>query len=191
MSEKPSTNWLTKLVALIQSAWRRCKTPTQNIVLSFIEACIVIAVTQLPLLIGIIVYVMRTADAEFTWATARSVFSDTYTHGDVLSYVAGILGSSMAYFLVNMWVLRNRPGLFVPLILLPVLLLLLAAPVYIQDIDGQVGNENFVANYIKYLLWAAVGLWLYSLYQSRVAFNLTLSDKSGAEQIVNEIEGRA
>lgn len=191
MSEEPSTNCLTKSVSLGQSAWSRCKTPAQKIVLSLIEASIVIAVTQLPLLIGLIVHVMRTADAEFTWATAISVFSDTYTHGDVLSYVAGILGSSMAYFLVNMWVLRNRPGLFVPLILLPVLLLLFAAPVYIQDIDGQVGNENFVANYIKYLLWAAVGLWLYSLYQSRVAFDLTLSDKSEAERIVNEIEGRA
>lgn len=157
---------------------------------SFLEACIVLLVTQLPLLLGLINHVMNTEGETFSLGTAVAVFQTTFSPGDVLSYAAGILGSSMAFFVVNLGVFRHKPLLIVPLILAPILVLFFAAPVYIQDIDGQVVNAEFISDYIKVLLGASILVWLFSLYQSRVVFDVNFSRKSASDLIVEEIQGK-
>lgn len=169
--------------------WNRYKSILANAALSLLEACIVLAVTQLPLLLGLISHVMGSAGQTFSLETAAQVFSRTFSPGDVLSYSAGILGSSMAFFLVNLGVFKHKTILVVPLIIAPIAVLFFAAPVYIQDIDGQVGNTEFVTFYIKVLLSVSVVIWLFSLYQSRVVFDVNYPRKTAADRIVEEIEG--
>jgi len=114
----------------------------KNILTSLLEAAIVLTVTQLPLLLGLISHVMSTDGETFSFDTAVQVFGRTFSPGDVLSYVAGILGSSMAFFVVKLGVFKRKPSMVLPLIVAPILILFFAAPVYIQDIDGQVGNAD-------------------------------------------------
>jgi len=161
----------------------------RNMLTSLLEAVIVLVVTQLPLLLGLISHVMDNDGVTFSVDTAIEVFGRTFSPGDVLSYVAGILGSSMAFFVVKLGVFKRKPIMVAPLIIAPFLILFFAAPVYIQDIDGQVGNEDFVNSYIRFLLSCSVVVWLFSLYQSRVLFDVGLPSKSGPKTIVDEIEG--
>lgn len=179
------------LAQAVVRLWYRVKPALWNILLSVIEALIVLLVTQLPLLLGLITYVMATAGETLSFATAAKVFGQTFSPGDVLSYAAGILGSSMAFFVVNLGVFKHKTMQILPLIVAPVFILFFAAPVYIQDIDGQVGNAQFVSNYIKVLIGFSVFVWLYSLYQSRVAFDVKIPKKSASDQIVEEIQGEA
>lgn len=184
------TLWLWSFWENVTKSWRRVKPILSNMCFSFLEACIVLLVTQLPLLLGLINHVMNTEGETFSLGTAVAVFQTTFSPGDVLSYAAGILGSSMAFFVVNLGVFRHKPLLIVPLILAPILVLFFAAPVYIQDIDGQVVNAEFISDYIKVLLGASILVWLFSLYQSRVVFDVNFSRKSASDLIVEEIQGK-
>ncbi|MEP3895206.1 MAG: hypothetical protein ABJN52_14570 [Litorimonas sp.] len=180
----------TTMLAMSKTALRNSLPTIRNILTSLLEAAIVLAVTQLPLLLGLISHVMSTDGETFSVDTAIQVFGRTFSPGDILSYVAGILGSSMAFFVVKLGVFKRKPIMIVPLVVAPILILFFAAPVYIQDIDGQVGNADFVSNYIKFLLYCSVAVWLFSLYQSKVLFDVGLPSKSGAKNIVDEIEGK-
>lgn len=192
MSSPDLTAWSFKgAVHSVLKRWDRAKPTLRNVLLSVVEALIVLLVTQLPLLLGLISHVMGTAGETFSLATAMEVFGRTFSPGDVLSYAAGILGSSMAFFVVNLGVFKHKTVLILPLVVAPILILFFAAPVYIQDIDGQVGNAQFVAAYIKVLIGLSIFVWLYSLYQSRVAFDVSFPKKSASDQIVEEIQGKA
>ena len=192
MSDPDVTVWSLKgLLHAVVKRWYRVKPTLWNILLSVVEALIVLLVTQLPLLLGLISHVMNTAGETFSFATAAEVFGRTFSPGDVLSYAAGILGSSMAFFVVNLGVFKHKTVLILPLIVAPIFILFFAAPVYIQDIDGQVGNAQFVSTYIKVLIGLSIFVWLYSLYQSRVAFDVKFPKKSASDRIVEEIQGGA
>lgn len=192
MSKPDGDVWSFKgLIHAIVKRWHRVKPTLWNVLLSVVEALIVLLVTQLPLLLGLISHVMDTAGETFSFKTAAEVFGRTFSPGDVLSYAAGILGSSMAFFVVNLGVFKHKTILILPLIVAPIFILFFAAPVYIQDIDGQVGNAQFVSTYIKVLIGFSVLVWLYSLYQSRVAFDVKFPKKSASDRIVEEIQGEA
>jgi len=190
MSNPDVTACSTKgLAHAIAKCWHKIKPTLRNVLFSALEAFIVLLVTQLPLLLGLISHVMDTAGETFSFATAAEVFGRTFSPGDVLSYAAGILGSSMAFFVVNLGVFKHKTFLILPLIVAPIFILFFAAPVYIQDIDGQVGNAQFVSTYIKVLIGLSIFVWLFSLYQSRVAFDVKFPKKSASDRIVEEIQG--
>lgn len=161
----------------------------KNIGLALLEAIIVLLITQIPIWLGLVVHIMGDADAALDFKTVGEILRNSFSPGDILSYVAGILGSSTAYAIVKIGAFKVRPVLMLALILLPVVLLFLAAPVYILDYRGGLENENFARSYIIMLLSASVVLWLFALYQSRAFFEVHLPGSKGAAKIMKDIEG--
>jgi len=161
----------------------------KNLGSAFFEALIVLMITQIPLFLGLVVHVMGKADATFTVSTAMELFGGTFSPGDVLSYAAGILGSSLAYAVMKIGYFRVKPALTLTLIVAPIVVFFLAAPVYIQDLDGQVENREFANHYVLALLFVSFVLWIHALYQSRAFFEISLPGSGDSDKIVSDIEG--
>jgi len=159
----------------------------KNFRLALSEASIVLLITQIPLWIGLVVYVLGNENAT-VWSSLE-VLGRKFSPGDVLSFAAGILGSSTAYSIMKIEVFRAKPIYMLWLILAPILAIILALPVYIQDLDGQIEYVLFAYWYVGGVLLFSATLWVYALYQSRAFFDIHLTGNKASQRIVEEIEG--
>ncbi|MCB1397521.1 MAG: hypothetical protein H6898_16810 [Rhodobacter sp.] len=145
-------------------------------------------ITQVPLALGMVYYLLNNQDAGVSLETAKTVFAQSFTVGDVLGYVAGILGSSTAYAIMKIQAFSVRPFLTLLLISAPFVVLLFASPMYIQDVDGGVQNGDFGRTYATVIIGISIALWIHALYQSRAFFDIQLRD-NGAANIIRDIQG--
>lgn len=159
----------------------------RNLGLAFLEALITLAITQVPILLTLVLYVLE--DKEATLHSAIDALGNTFTPGDALIYSTGILASSTAYALVKIGSFRSKPALMIALIILPFVIIMSAMPLYIQDGNGRINNTSFAYEYVKWLLLGSAVLWIHALYQARAFFEVHVSDNAASNRIVKEIEG--
>lgn len=154
---------------------------------SLVEALIVIAITQVPLWLGLLMHPFVNADA--TIASTLAMALQALSPADALGYSAGILGSSVGYAIMKISAFRARPGLMIALIILPFVVLFFASPAYVLDRNGAITNEWYANRYMATLIIASFFLWIFALYQSRAFFDVQLPSKSASNKIIREIEG--
>ena len=159
----------------------------RNLRSAFGEAGLVLAITQTPIWLGI-VYVTL-ADENPSMLGAYSYLSERLSAGDVLSFTAGILGSSTAYAIMKIGSFSVKPILMLALILAPVVVLLFAMPVFVQDLNGQLKDTGFTTGYVWGILVVSAILWINALYQSRAFFDVHLSGSKSSDDIIADIEG--
>jgi drug/metabolite transporter (DMT)-like permease len=145
-----------------------------------LEALIVLLIVHVPLVLSLIYKKMGKEDT--------SIFNtvvESYQVGDVLGYVAGLLASSTAYFVVRIGYMRYRPKTVAFLMLSPIIIIFFAAPVFFRDIDGKISYNEFTEQYILGLLISAALVWLYSLYQQKVIGRP--SDNDDVKKLMNSV----
>ena len=158
----------------------------KNFWLALSEAGFVLLITQIPIWIGLVVIVLGDENATIT--SILGLLGQKFSPGDVLSYAAGILGSSTAYAIMKIGHFSVKPVYMLPLIAAPFFAILLAVPVYIQDVDGQIKNELFARWYVGGVLLFSAVLWINALYQSRAFFDVSPINDKQSKRIVDEIE---
>lgn len=151
------------------------------------EAMITLAITQVPIFLALVIYALGEKSA--TLGSALNTMLSTLSPGDVLGYSTGILASSTAYALIKIGSFRTRPALMITLILFPMIVIMAAMPIYIQDMNDQIKNLDFARSYASTIILLSAILWIYALYQSRAFFEIRLSDEEASQKIVDEIEG--
>ena len=132
---------------------------------------------------------MGTEDSSLDFQTMRIVLAKILTPGDSLSYAAGILGSTMAFFLVKIKIFKVNPFMIIIVIIVPMAILFFAAPLYLAEITDQVKNKTFAQEYAFYIIIAAALVWIYSLYQQRVLTEgVRYDSEAGARDIIDNIQ---
>ncbi|ASP70451.1 hypothetical protein CDO28_02040 [Sinorhizobium meliloti] len=150
--------------------------------MSFVEAGVVLAIIHVPYAFRILYEALGTPGMDFS--KARILFFSAYKYGDVMGYAAGMLASTTVWFFFNFRLFANRIPLLLFLVIGPLFLLFLSSPIYFRDLNGNIGNTEFVSNYVIFLLLVAAFFWIFSMYQQRTAG--TNFDVRGADS-VNQI----
>lgn len=155
--------------------------------LALCEAIITLIITQIPFWLAIALYALGAAEA--TFLSSLYAILDTLSPGDALVYSAGILASSTAYAIMKIRSFRAKPVLMLILILLPILTILSAMPLYIQDANDKIENIEFAQLYVRIVLIVSALLWIHALYQARAFFEVQLSHNKKSDDIVKNIQG--
>lgn len=87
------------------------------VALAIAEAALVILITQIPIWVRMILFALEDPNATFP-GTVSAIYGQ-FAPGDVLSFAAGILGSSTAYSIMKIGSFRVRPGLTLVLVVAP------------------------------------------------------------------------
>ncbi|UDF31957.1 UNVERIFIED_ORG: hypothetical protein LHK14_23250 (plasmid) [Roseateles sp. XES5] len=154
--------------------------------MSLIEAAAVLAIIHVPYSLRIIYEATSTPGIDA--AKAWTLFISAYRYGDVMGYAAGMLASTTVWFFFNLKLFSNKIPLLLFLIIGPLLLLFFAAPIYFRDLNGNIGNPEFVSSYVKFLLGAAAFLWILSMYHQRTAgTNIDVRGTDSVKQIMKTV----
>lgn len=159
----------------------------KNFGLALVEAIITLTITQIPFWIGMVLNALSNENATMTsslYAVLRG-----FSPGDALAYSAGILASSTAYAIMKIGSFKRRPYLMIFLILLPVVAVMMAMPLFIQDSNGAIKNRTFANDYLTGILLFSACLWLHALYQARAFFEVPSLNTKGSDRIIAELEG--
>lgn len=127
-----------------------------------VEAIVVLLIVHVPLVLSLI---YKKIGSEGTSIIETVV--EIYQIGDVLGYVAGLLASSTAYFVVRFRYAQYKPYTMGVVAFAPVVVIFFAAPVFFRDLDGDVTTGPFTNKYITVILISAAVIWLFSLYQQK------------------------
>lgn len=159
----------------------------KNFGLALLEALITLLITQIPFWLAMVMHALRDQEANFGSSIAAVL--RTFSPGDALVYSAGILASSTAYAIMKIADFRRRPSLMLWLILLPIIAVMVAMPLYIQDSNDAIKNDGFAKAYLIGVILFSAGLWLHALYQSRAFFDVKVGGKAKSDEIIDEIGG--
>lgn len=156
--------------------------------LSFLEALVVLLISYLYLIVLSINYGLDTRGVDFIGAllnTANSTLRPT----EMITYVAGILSSTTAYFVVRLTVIKTHFKRILFILLFTAVLFWLATPLFIAGLQSGPVNESFAVGMAKIVGFGALGVWLFSLFSQRRVFEreITLEGNQRGEEIARKV----
>ena len=154
-----------------------------NVVVSIVEAAVVLLISSLYLIVLSINYGLATPDIRFLDAFAVAV-ETTLRPTEMITYVTGILSSTTAYFVVRLFVLRTHIKIVTMILLFTAILFWLATPLFISGLDQPPVNQPLAIGIAKLVGVGAFGIWLYSLFCQRWIFEREITidgDRRGNE----------
>ena len=184
--ESNPLNMKSKFVKVIQGVIRMLK----NLMAVIFEACLVLTISCLSLIVLSINYGLNTEGIMLFDAIITTITS-TLQPTEMITYVTGILSSTTAYFIV-----RIRLSVFSPHITRVMVILIctfglfwVATPLFISGLDREPANQELAATLAVWLGIATLALWLFSLYSQRHIFeNIDVSGDRRGRDIVANIE---
>lgn len=159
----------------------------RNLFLALAEALITLLITQIPLILAVIIHALGTENSGLV--SSFYVITGRFSPGDILAYSAGILASTTAYAIMKIGDFKVQPTLMILLILLPIVAIMAAIPVFIQDSNDAIKNTRLAGDYVAFVIIVSMGLWIHALYQSRAFFEVNGPSSATSDRIVREIEG--
>lgn len=144
--------------------------------ITLIEAIVCLIVIHLPLLLLFLFRMTGAPENSNASEVAWELFFASFSPKDIMGYTAGLLASSTAFFVINIKFAKVKPLTVVAFIVLPILILFFAVPLYFQAISGGTPNHQFASWYSITIVGAAIVVWLVSLYKQKT---LVLSDETG------------
>ncbi len=154
----------------------------RDIALTMAEAVFILIISYIPFIPLTVDYFVSNAGASFDSNTMTAVAKTLIRPGEVLVYIAGILGSTTAYFIVKMLFSPPRRAEYFVCIIIPLFLIILATPVFMADRYSKIVNMGFVVQYGGVLSIATVCIWIYSLLVQRRPFPVALSGDSPSDK---------
>ena len=162
-----------------------------DVVLSVVEAIVVLFIAHLYLVVLGITYGLSTPGLALVDAVTAAAGGLRST--EVFTYATGILSSTTGYFLVRLGALKRHALRITTILLCTMGLIWLATPLFIAGLDGEPKNRELASNLALILGLATLLLWLYSLFCKRRIFEHSHSNIGGeerGEQIAKNLENR-
>ena len=159
-----------------------------DVVLSFIEAFVVLIITYLYLFVLSINYGLNTEDVNFLGAFITTVTS-TLQPTEMIIYVTGILSSTTAYFIVRLTVLKTHVLRVVSILIVTLILFWIATPLFISGLQSPPVNQTFAVGLAKILGIGALIVWLFSIFSQRriLKREITISGDQRGNEIAKNV----
>lgn len=159
--------------------------------LTMAEALLVIAISYIPFFLITIDYIMSNSGSKFEFDILILVAKSYLKPGEALVYIAGILGSTTAYFILKIIMSPRKQMAFFFCTLSPLALMYFATPVFMADRYNKVTNKDFILSYGITLALASLVVWLLSLFvQRRADLPPVMSGNAPADKIVQDLLSR-
>ena len=161
-----------------------------DIFTAFGEALCVLIISSISLTLLSINYGLETAGIGPVEAF-RYTFASTLQPTQVITYVAGILSSTTAFFLLRLPLMRPHIVRLILIIVVTGFIFVLATPLFIAGLKSQPANAVFATDLATILGLLALAVWLYSLYSQRRILERGSIDFSGdrrGREIADKIE---
>ena len=154
---------------------------------TFIEACIVLGISGISVL-AVSLWSAFTIDGLELFDAFKETTIKTFRLTDMIVYMAAILASTTAYFIVRVKSLKPHIVRMSFIFLITALLLWLATPLLLTGVDETLANRQFALNFAKWLSLATLALWVFSLFSQRRIFEknyVPSGDRRGREIVKN------
>ena len=111
-----------------------------------------------------------TTDGVGLFDALEATIIDTFRPTDMIVYVAAILASTTAYFIVRIKSLKPHVVRMSFIFMLTAGLLWLATPLFLAGLDETLVNQQLAMSFAKWLGLVTLVLWLFSLFSQRRIF---------------------
>ena len=162
----------------------------KNLMVVIFEACLVLVISCLSLIVLSINYGLNTDGITLLDAIITTITS-TLQPTEMIIYVTGILSSTTAYFIVRirLSVFRRYITQVMGILIGTFALFWVATPLFISGLDGQPANQELATTLAVGLGIATLVLWLFSLYSQRhIIENIEVSGDRRGREIAANIE---
>lgn len=138
-----------------------------NLLKSLGEAILILLIANLPVLLTIGSVTIENPGDGFKFAAVMQAFRQVYSITDLFGYLAGLLASTLVFYWMNHWTFRVYTGRAVFFTAAPLIVLILATPLFQASTSGKIENPTAAATYAYLLLGTSVLLWVAALYNQR------------------------
>ncbi|MGE4337022.1 MAG: hypothetical protein AB7E55_13740 [Pigmentiphaga sp.] len=173
----------------IAQEWKRGL--IRDMLLTLTEAFFVLAISYIPFVLMTIDHFLSNEQAHFDFETSIGLAKTFVRPGEILVYIAGILGSTTSYFIVKILFSPKRRVEYFLCTMIPFALIWISTPIFMADRYNKIANLGFALQIGAGLGSVAILIWLYSILMQRRDFPIEVSGNAASDKIVKEIMGEA
>ena len=155
-----------------------------------VEASVVLLITNLYLIALSINYGLNKEGIDI-WDAFYQTITTSLRITDMITYVAGVLSSTTAYFIIRLGRRKQHIGTIAIILFSTAVIFFIATPLFFSGLENGPANKEFAADLVIIVVISALVILIFSLYSKRRIFEkgIRISGDSPGKKIAIKLGG--